>query len=353
MSPQDILRRSWTLTAQHPGLQIFGTLSALFSILIGIPRLHYILRTDLIGWERIYDLLRVIQGSPTVAATTVISSFALLYIGSFFVHVISEGAVIAAITKAETSGAPVSRRTALALGLQSFLRLVEFKGAVALFSITSMITYVLLFDFYSARFLDGVSIVREFLPLTVFICVVVATLSVLFTYAEYHFIAQRSTIIDALKRSARLVLFYLSETMLLTMLLVLIFLRTLLNVLLVFVVPGAALAATSFLTIRLAPELNLAILLVVGIVSIWYAARISGVLMVYTHAVWTLTYLHLQTRNDHVVLHTGERKVESRERKPDEVLPATQDGAMPLAGPTPPNSIVITSGSIDAFSRAA
>ncbi len=303
MSPSDILKRSWTITTERDELHVYGTMSALFSILFALPRLHYILRTDLIGWERIYELLRTVLGSSAVAGTTVVGTFVTLYIISFLTSVLADGAIISSIAKTESSGEPVSGRTAFGLGVQSFLRLVEFKLATSAFSVSWLTLMILLIDFYSSKYLDGVSIVRQFLPLTVFISVVVLTLAILFTYAEVHFVVERSSIPEALRRSTKLVVFYLQETFILMTLLALIFLRTLVNVALVFFLPGAVVALTTLLTQSISPELSLTILVVVGIITLWLAARISGVLLVFTHAVWTLTYLALRARTDHVILH--------------------------------------------------
>ena len=327
MSIQDILKRSWYITSQNHSLQIYGTLSALFSILIGIPRLHYILRTDKIGWEKIYELIKEVAGSPTIAGTAVISAFIFLYTCSFLIHVLSEAAIIAAVAKSETSGESVSRNTAFGLGAHSFLRFVEFKAFTSLFSVSSLIIWILLFDYYSAFYLDGTSVVRKFLPLTALIAFIILLLDIAFTYAPYHFITRHSTVVAALKRSVKLVIFYLSETMLLTMLLLLIFVRTLVNVILVFFLPMIMVGITTFFAAKISPFAALTMIVLTGIVAIWYAAKISGVLIVFTNAVWTLTYLALDKRKDHVIIHDQENISDNSNSSSDEKNPESKQGS--------------------------
>ena len=325
MTPmRELIGRAWELTSARPQLHIFGTLSALFSILIGIPRLHYILRTDIIGWGKIYELLNEVIGSPVIAATTVGITYTLLLSLSFLVHTLSEGAIIAAVAKEATSGEAVPRRVAFGLGLSRFLAFVEFKLFTNFFSISSLTIWILLIDYYSAQVLGGVSVVRQFLPLTILIVLVVLVLSIGFTYSEVHFVVRKSTIVGALKRSIRLVAFYLSETVLLSVLLILIFARTIVNVVLIFLLPALVVAVTTFLTAQLAPATSLWILVGASVIAIWFAARISGVLLVFTNAVWTLTYLELDSRKDDVIIHD-----------PPEPPAPKDDAAAPPAPPAP------------------
>jgi len=135
-------------------------------------------------------------------------------------------------------------------------------------------------------------------------------LKLLFTYADMYIIIDGEGIISSMKKSIKLVVLSWQQTLLITILMVIIGVRVVIQAVLVFFIPGILLLLGGYLA---SLALNIAILIVFGILgvaSLLLAAYLGGVIDIFSYAVWTFTFLDLTSQKEvsarDVEIHTDD-----------------------------------------------
>ena len=126
--------------------------------------------------------------------------------------------------------------------------------------------------------------------------------TILLNYADYHLVIHKSSVVDSIRKSCLLVVFHLQETLLITVLLVLMVIRTLLNLLLIFGLPAIAVYIITFTQVLLPQTAAIAVAGTFVILIFFWSVIITGTLTVFTTAVWTLTFLELEKKQEHKIL---------------------------------------------------
>lgn len=307
MRYQDIIKRAWIITQEHRYLRAFGTMTSVFFLLIGLSRVRYILPQPIGTFHDIQAWISGWTDDPMPWLIAFYSFVVIVYLASFITHILSEGGMVAAIAKIEKRGETLTFGRTFALGMHFFLPLVEYGALTSLFDISRYIIVILLVRFYARVY--GIyqdTILYSFPWFFVFLGVFIAIISFLLTYAQYHLVIRKAGIIASIKKSITLVTFHFGETFFVALLVGLITVRALINLILVFLIPLLVYYFISFATALVSFNIALAIGSTLGLVLFWFAARISGVLMVFTTAVWTLMYLHLDELKADVVLEDEE-----------------------------------------------
>jgi len=304
MRYQDLIRKSWQLTQEHHYLNIWGILMALFTLLVGVLRLRYFFTDPAITVMTIWEYIQGNFENPVFVMIIVEGTWLSIYLFSFIVSNLSDGALIASIAKIESQQVRLSFTKSLALGLHSLLRVIEYNMVTSLFKISHLIVYILLIRFQLKIYMDGWDFWGENYIWLIPILIFVAILSLFMTYGEYDLIIHKRGVFKSIRNSINLVIFHLSETLLMTTLLLLITIRTILNIVLIFVVPALVASLISYLSINISMALAIGVGSTVALIIFWFSVKISGALHIFTTALWTMTYLDLDSRKDHKILAT-------------------------------------------------
>ncbi len=304
MNYPEIFKKAWAMTTKHRYLRVLGTLASLFATLIGVWRIRYVLPTPIGTGRDIWSYLQTNTASPIVYAVLLLLGLGFIYLFAFIFGVISEGGIISAIAKMEDQQVELNFSKTISFGIQSFLSLTEYRVLTNAFHIGSYIVYILLIRFYLRIYFPENTIISDFAPLLIFIGVLVTIATIFLNYADYHLVIHKSSVVESIKKSTTLVLFHFQETLLISVLLLLMVVRTLLNMLLIFALPAIAVYIITFTQILLPATIALAVALTFVVLIFIWSVIISGTLTVFTTAVWTLTFLELEKKKEHKILQS-------------------------------------------------
>jgi hypothetical protein len=115
-----------------------------------------------------------------------------------------------------------------------------------------------------------------------------------FVYAEFYIIIDDEDIFQSMKKSVSLVMNNVKHTFLITILMVIIGIRIVLQIVLLLFVPALVALATGYLGTLLHPAVGLS----VGIVVLLLAAYLTGIIEIFSYHVWTHTFLELSKEKE-------------------------------------------------------
>src|SRR3990172_5263163 len=302
MNYPEILKQAWAMTTEHRYLRILGTIASLFATLLGIWRIRYVLQEPVLTGGEVWSWLQENTNNPLGWAITIVIVLGAIYLVAFLLSVLSEGGLISDIEKIYDQKVELDLSKTIALGLQSFLPLTEFRVLSNIFHIGAFILYVLIFRFYINYFFPNNTIVQDLSPLLIFLAVVIAVTTLLLTYADYHLVIYKSSVFESIRKSVTLVIFHFRETLLMSVLILLVAIKTILNVLLIFAIPALAVYVVTFTQLFLPATIALAIGITFAVMLFYWAVVIVGTLLVFTTAVWTLTFMELEKKQEHKIL---------------------------------------------------
>jgi len=146
------------------------------------------------------------------------------------------------------------------------------------------------------------AIITPLIPVFIIAGILITIISVFLTYGEYNLVVFRQGVFRSIKKSMTLVIFHFGETLLITLLISLIFIRAVVNVILIIIVPGFV----AFLFSHFIAFVPFPILLSVGgifvLIGFYFIARITGTLTAFITAVWTLTFIELESRKEYAIV---------------------------------------------------
>lgn len=223
--------------------------------------------------------------------------FALFY---FLFPTLARASAIQKIAR-NRNGQQASVGTGLKYGIRSFLPLFEYHMLIktfAFFSILTEMSFVL-------RGL-GMGFLQLLLPVFLFLMFISLILTLLFTYTDFFIVIDDDGVFESMKKSARLVLTNWKHTFLVSILMILIGVRVIIQAVLVFLVPAIVILITGYIATVALPETGIIIGGAVGLVALVIAAYVNGIVDIFSYSVWTFTFLEL----------TSEEEVSAREKVP-------------------------------------
>ncbi len=219
--------------------------------------------------------------------TLAIGAFMYLFYPSF-----SEAALIEVISR-KLNGQTIKMRQGVQFGFKNFFAVLEFNGLLSAVSITALIGY-------------GTIILRtlgpEFLKIASVFLIVIGIISIvadfLFTYAKYYIVIDDLGVFAALGKSTKLVINNFESVALIFLMLFLIGLRIIVNIVLILISPGLIVLIAGFFASIALNITGYVISAVIGLVGIYLSGYLGGVVSVFAHAVWTLTFLKLTSEDN-------------------------------------------------------
>lgn len=323
MDYRKVIKEAWHFTLKNKRLVYwYGLLPSVFSILgaIVIWGYQFFAFKRSAFWDNaehgfLYEVIKITAqlidqySAWLIPAIIVIGIGALLY---FLLPTLLQGGLIQLIARIK-NGQDVKLLDGLGYGFLTFLPLLEYNALTGTFSWTGMFiesTFVL-------RNL-GTDLFNLVLPVFIGGAVVGFLLAFVCTYTSFHIVIDKQGVISAIGSSIRLVVLHWQETLLMLILMMLISLRIVVNVAFVLAVPIIVVGLAEYLFTLALVKIAIAVGILLGLVALYFASYFSGILEVFSNAVWTFTFLELTSEKTLQKKELGgARIVENEETTPE------------------------------------
>lgn len=308
MSYRSIIAEAWLYTQQNKKLIYwYGFFPSIFTTAAGVLYLSYqffafkkseffehsahSFLSDVIGFIFTYLSSHGDQRIPLIITAIVLGAIYLL------LPTLTQASAIQVIAR-HRNGQDVTMGDGLKYGLMSYLPLFEYHTFVKTFGIFTII-------FEGAFVLRnlGPEVFKALLPFFLVYLVIGFILTLLFTYADLFIIIDNEGVMSSIAKSAKIVVMHWQKTFLISALMLIIGARIILQIILLILVPAAVIVATAYFATTTLVQIGLVLGITLGIVGLFFAAYLGGIVDIFSYAVWTYTFLEL----------TSEKEVSARE----------------------------------------
>lgn len=204
-----------------------------------------------------------------------------------------EGSLIQLIAR-KRNGQEVRIRDGLRYGMLSFLPLFEYSWIARSFSLISILTWSsFLMRNFSWEFF------QSSIPVMILLAIVFAIMTVVFTYTEFFIVVDDRRVIESISKSSVLVVTHLERTLLLSILMLIIGIRILLQILFVLLIPLVIIGVVYVIALATLPIIAIVVGGIIGLILLYIASYLNATIHVFAVAVWTFTFLDL-TNEDYL-----------------------------------------------------
>lgn len=298
MNYRQIIAESWKYTQSNKRLIIwFGFASSLLTTTVGVGYIAYqffaLKNSYLFSKEEHSFLSQVVNFivdftkthfSWTVPMIIFAAVFGILY---FLYPTLAKAAAIQTIAR-NRNGQKAGVGTGLKYGIMSFLPLIEYHILIKTFSFFSILVEMS----FVLRNLGPV-LFKILLPVFILLIIIGFVLTLLFTYADFYIVIDNEPVFKAMKKSAKQVIMHWKHTFLISILMVIIGLRIIIQVILVFLIPALIVLITGYLATVTLAVTGVIVGGIVGFVTLILAAYLTGIVDIFSYAVWTFTFLDI------------------------------------------------------------
>lgn len=315
MDYKQVIKEAWALTQQNKNLMWWYAFTPeFFGILIGIFYLTYQVMSfwksplirDYRGDSFVHEVFTAVTGFladfPSLGITLIVVA-AVVILVDLFLPIFCKASLTQLVARIR-NGQQVRSLDGISYGFLHFLPLFEYRLVIKTFSLVGIIT-------------EAAFVLRNFGP-DVFKLLFIPFLLIfglglllllLFTYSEYFIIIDGKNMISAMGSSARLVIRHWQHTILMLILMLLITVRIFLNIILVLLIPALIMLSTAALAAFALAKVGVVIGILVGVVGLYFAAYLGGILEVFSTAVWVFTFLEITKTGEVGARDLGPRDV--------------------------------------------
>ncbi|MDA1060463.1 MAG: hypothetical protein O3B47_01580 [bacterium] len=303
MDYRKVISESWVYTQSNKKLILwFGFFPSLFTTTAGVLYIAYqffaFKKSYLFNSEDesffhdvvsfIWDFIgaHVSWTGPLVVVIVIAGLFYLLF------PTLAKAAAIQVIAR-NKNGQKTGVGKGMRYGLMSYLQLFEYHLLIktfAFFAILIEMSFVL-------RNLGPV-IFKFLLPIFIIFILVSLALTLLFTYTDFYIVIDDKGVFKSMKDSARLVIMNWTHTFLITILMILIGIRIIIQVVMVFLIPLLVVLITGYIATITIPATSIIIGAVVGFVGLVISAYLNGIVDIFSYTVWTHTFLEITSKKE-------------------------------------------------------
>lgn len=301
MIPMDykkVIVDSWIYTQSNKRLIVwFGFIPSILTTTVGILTIAYQIfafkKSYLFGDDEgsalkevftfMWDFINV-HLSWTVPMIVVTAFFGVFY---FLFPTLARAASLQMIAR-HRNGQEASIGTGMKYGIMSFLQLFEYHMIIKTFSFFSLLIEMS----FVVRNLGPV-LFKLLLPVFLIMIVISFALTLLFTYTDFFIVIDGRAVFDSMKASAKLVVLSWKHTFLITILMILIGIRVFIQAIMVFAIPALIIVIAGYLATVTLPVTGVIVGGIVGLVCLFLASYLNGVIDIFSYTVWTYTFLDL------------------------------------------------------------
>lgn len=242
----------------------------------------------------------------SVLMITFVILFALFYL---FYPVIAKASAIQMIAR-NRNGQPATVGTGLRYGIRAFLRLFEYDLLFKTFAFFS----VLIEMSFALRNLEPSLFKVLLIPFIIYIFISLL-LTLLFTFAEFFIVIDEDGVFDSMRKSAKLVISHWKHAFFITLLMILIGVRIIIQAVLVFVIPILIVLVMGYATTVVLPTATIILASILGGLGLLLAAYLNGIVDIFSYTVWTYTFLALSEEKEISAREVIAREAEKHEDK--------------------------------------
>ncbi len=300
MNYKKIVAEAWVFTQENKGLIFwYSAIASVFTTLVGIGYLLYqyyalVSSSAFQNWDESFSsvlakqIIGFIQARPNLLIPLIVAAVfvALMF---FIFPIFCQGALIQIIAR-KRNGQKVRLRQGISFGMLSFLPLFEYHLLIRTFSIWSVMGVFTM----TVRTL-GFEVLNVLLPAFIVLVLIALIIAVIFTYTDYYIVIDEEGVFPSIGKSVALVVKHLEETLFLTLLMILIGIRIIVQVFFVLAIPVGAIGILYLFTSVNLPILAWWVAASSSIIGLFFASYLNGVIHVFAVSVWTFTFLRLTT----------------------------------------------------------
>lgn len=295
ISYRKLIRKAWDFSQNEKRLMYYyAFLPALITTITG---LFYVVYQTLsfkryFGHEHsvVYDLVKFgwefVAAYPGLIPVFIFIGILIAFLYLFYPSFI-EGALIQFIAR-RYNGQEIKMRRGIGYGARSFFPILEFEGIMSFLSFSALLAYATLT--WRTLGFEAFQIVAIILGIAALLSVV---LSFLFIYTKYYIVIDDLNVFQAIGKSTNLVIDNWHSTILMLLILFFIGLRILLNIILILIIPGAIFLIGGLFASLALNIVGYVIAGIIGLAGLFLAGYLGGFLSIFTHSVWTFTFLEL------------------------------------------------------------
>lgn len=310
MNYRRVIAEAWEFTQNNKKMiLVYAFLPAVIETLAGICYLgyqFYAFKSSPLfeNWQSSFgavlftNIINVLRSNVSSIVPLIVAA-AIIGILYLIVPHICEGAIVQLVAR-KKNGQDVKTRDGLKYGLWSFLPLFEYSwlartiGYVSVLSLMSSVVRNL-----------GMNVFNAFAVVFAAYAIVSVVLTLLFIYTEFFIIIDDRKVFDSISRSCQLVVTHLEETIMLSIMMLIISVRILVQILFVLLIPAIVIGSIYLFASTAFPFVGMIIGAVLGLVLLYFASFLSGTIHVFAATVWTFTFLEF----------TAEQAVSAREKE--------------------------------------
>lgn len=181
----------------------------------------------------------------------------------------------------------------LKYGIVSFLPLFEYHLLIKTFSLFAILIEIA----FALRNLPIV-IFELLLPVLILVLIIGLALTLFLTFTDFFIIIDKDNIVESMKKSTSLVWMNWRHTLLVTILMLIIGIRIIIQALMVFIIPMVIMAATAYMTTVIVPGVSIVLGIISGIIVLLIAAYLNGIVDIFSYTVWTYSFLDLTAQEE-------------------------------------------------------
>jgi hypothetical protein len=298
MNHRQIIAEAWEFTQNNKKMIIwYAFFPSLLSTLAGIIYVlyqFYAFKSSMMfeNWDRsfgYYIATTVIGVLKDNFSSIVPFIVAAIIIGILYILVppLCEGSIIQLIARRK-SGMNVRTRDGFRFGPLSFLPLFEYSWMTRTFNLVAVFSMVGTIG----RNL-GWDALYTFMPFIIIYAIVGTIITLLFTYTEFFIVIDDYKVFKAISKSCTLVITHLQETIMLSIMMLIISVRILVQLLFVLLIPAIISGSVYIFASTTVPFIGLVVGGVLGLIMLYIASYLTGTIHVFASTVWTFTFLKL------------------------------------------------------------
>ncbi len=323
MDYKGLIGQSWKYTQENKKLIIWlGFIPSLLTTTVGIGYIVYqffAFKTsylfssgddhgflfDVVGY--IWEFLKThISITPFLIVFAAI--FAILY---FLFPTLAKAAAIQTIAR-NKNGQHGGVGMGLKYGIHAFLPLLEYHLLIKTFSFFS----ILIEMSFVLRNLP-LGIFKILLPVFILFLLIGFVLTLLFTYTDFYIVVDDMGVFESMKASGKLVMTHWKYTFLITVLMIIIGIRIVIQVVMVFLIPIIIVLVTGYVATVTLPVTGVIVGGILGLVTLVVSSYLNGIVDVFSYSVWTFTFLELS--NEEIVSARDKApQVQEHNNKPEQ-----------------------------------
>lgn len=314
MSYRQLIQEAWAFTQNNKKLVLwYGFLPAIFTTTFGVIYLTYQFFSfkksylfDNAQHSFLYDVFHFsaefIKAHLSLTLPMVI--FGVIFLIIYFLFPTAAQAAAIQYIARRRHGQEISVGASMRHGIMRFLPLLEYHIMVKTFG-----AFTLVFEAGFVLRNLGMDIFNLLLPLFILVFIFGVILTLLFTYADFFIVIDHEPIISSIKKSMKLVIFHWKKTFFVSLLMIIIGVRIILQVFLLLLIPSLLIFVGGYIATFTLAKIGFIIGGVLGILALFFASYLTGAVDVFSYVVWTFTFLDLTSQKELEVREGGQEEV--------------------------------------------